>query len=207
MAKHLIVGLGNPGQDYAMTRHNLGWLAVEALARRSQGVFRQDKTLHALLADVRINDTSAVLCLPTTFMNESGQAVQGAAQYFKIPTEQILLVQDELDFPFGTFAFRAGGTAGGHNGVASVYERMGNVQLARLRIGIGRPTGQTPTKDYVLERLDEKDREALPLLLQQVSDAIEVWATKGLTTAMNSWNGVKYDPSTGAPTMGSDRVL
>lgn len=190
-----------------MTRHNAGWLAVEALARRFQGAFHQDKALHAWLADVRINDASAILCLPNTFMNESGRAVQAAAQYYKIPTEQILLVQDELDFPFGTFAFRAGGNTGGHNGIASIYERMGNIQPARLRIGIGRPTGQIPTKDYVLERFAEQDREALPLLFQQTTDAIETWTKYGLTKAMNLWNGVKYDPSTGAPTMGSDRQL
>lgn len=209
MSKYLIVGLGNPGQDYAQTRHNLGWLAVEALAKRSQAPFREERSLHTLLADIRVNQTQALLSLPTTYMNESGRAVQAVAQYFKIPLTQILLVQDELDFPFGTFAFRDGGSAGGHNGIDSIYEQTRTTQFARLRMGIGRPVAPRLSKDYVLERFSAEEQVKLDELLKRSADAIECWMKEGLTRAMNSWNGVKYDPATDStvstPPVGSDR--
>lgn len=211
MSKFLIVGLGNPGQDYAQTRHNLGWLAVEALAKRSTATFREERSLHTLLADVRINETQALLSLPTTYMNESGRAVQAVAQYFKIPLTQILLVQDELDFAFGTFAFRDGGNAGGHNGIGSTYEQTGTTQFARLRMGIGRPVAPRTSKDYVLERFSTEEQAKLDELLKRSSEAIDCWVKEGLTRAMNLWNGVKYDSATHSksptPPLGSDRKL
>ncbi len=211
MPKYLIVGLGNPGQEYAETRHNLGWLAVEALAKQTQTSFREERSLHTLLADIRIEHEQVLLSLPTTYMNESGRAVQAVAQYFKIPLNQILLVQDELDFPFGTFAFRDGGNAGGHNGILSIYEQTGTMQFARLRLGIGRPVAPRSSKDYVLERFSTEERAALDELLKRTTSAIECWAQKGLTPAMNLWNGVKYDSATNdkKPTspLGSDREL
>lgn len=208
MPKYLIVGLGNPGQEYAHTRHNLGWLAVEALAKRSEATFREERSMHTLLADIRIGQEQALLALPTTYMNESGRAVQAVAQYFKVPLTQILLVQDELDFPLGTCAFRDGGNAGGHNGITSIYEQTGTTQFARLRLGIGRPVAPRTSKDYVLERFSAEDQEKLTALFTRTSDAIECWMKQGLTQAMNSWNGVKHDPATEPKTpLGSDRKL
>lgn len=206
MSKYLIVGLGNPGQEYAQTRHNLGWLAVEALAKRYQSSFREERSLHTLLADIRIDQTQALLCLPTTYMNESGRAVQAIAQYFKIPLTQILIVQDELDFPFGTFAFRDGGNAGGHNGIGSIYEQTGTMQFARLRMGIGRPPAPRSSKDYVLERFSAEEQATFDELFKRSSDAIECWMKDGLTRAMNLWNGVKHDSVSDSTTpVGSDR--
>ncbi len=206
MSKYLIVGLGNPGQEYAQTRHNLGWLAVEALAKRYQSSFREERSMHTLLADIRIDQTQALLSLPTTYMNESGRAVQAIAQYFKIPLTQILIVQDELDFPFGTFAFRDGGNAGGHNGVGSIYEQTGTMQFARLRMGIGRPPAPRSSKDYVLERFSSEEQAKCEELFKRSSDAIECWAKDGLTRAMNLWNGVKHDSVSDSTTpLGSDR--
>ncbi len=206
MSKYLIVGLGNPGQEYARTRHNLGWLAVEALAKRYQSSFREERSLHTLLADIRIDQTQALLSLPTTYMNESGRAVQAIAQYFKIPLTQILIVQDELDFPLGTFAFRDGGNAGGHNGVGSIYEQTGTMQFARLRMGIGRPPAPRSSKDYVLERFSSEEQAKYEELFKRSSDAIECWAKDGLTRAMNLWNGVKHDSVSDSTTpLGSDR--
>lgn len=206
MSKYLIVGLGNPGQEYAQTRHNLGWLAVEALAKRYQSSFREERSMHTLLADIRIDQTQALLCLPTTYMNESGRAVQAIAQYFKIPLTQILIVQDELDFPFGTFAFRDGGNAGGHNGIGSIYEQTGTMQFARLRMGIGRPPAPRSSKDYVLERFSTEEQVKFDELFKRSSDAIECWTKDGLTRAMNLWNGVKHDSVSDSTTpVGSDR--
>jgi PTH1 family peptidyl-tRNA hydrolase len=211
MSKYLIVGLGNPGQEYAETRHNLGWRTVETLAKRTQASFREERSMHTLLADARINEQSVLLSLPTTYMNESGRAVQTIAQYFKIPLNQILIVQDELDFAFGSFAFREGGTAGGHNGIGSIYEQTGTQQFARLRMGIGRPVAPRISKDYVLERFTPEEQTILPKVLKDGADAIECWVEKGLTHAMNLWNGVKHDSATDskktAPPLGSDRVV
>lgn len=208
MSKHLIVGLGNPGQEYADTRHNLGWRTLETLAKRSGSTFREERSLHTLLADIRVDQHQVLLSLPTTYMNESGRALQSVAHYFKIPLTQILVVQDELDFPLGTFAFREGGNAAGHNGIASIYEQTGTQQFARLRMGIGRPVAPRISKDYVLERFTPEEQTKLPDLLTRGADAIECWVREGLTKTMNLWNGVKHDPATEPPTpLGSDRLV
>lgn len=208
MPKYLIVGLGNPGQEYAETRHNLGWLTIETLAKRSGAVFREERSLHTLLADIRIDQTQALLSLPTTYMNESGRAVQAVAQYFKVPLTQILIVQDELDFPLGTFSFRDGGNAGGHNGISSIYEQTGTMQFARLRMGIGRPSTPQASRDYVLERFRPEEKTILENTRTRGADAIEFWMREGLTKAMNVWNGSKYDTATDStPPLGSDRLM
>lgn len=222
MSKYLIVGLGNPGQEYAETRHNAGWLTVEALAKRANAGFREERSLHTLLADLRIDsadtDTNegvehighsqqALLSLPTTYMNESGRAVQAVAQYFKIPLTQILIVQDELDFPLGRLAFRDGGNAGGHNGVDSIYEQTGATQFARLRLGIGRPPTPQASKDYVLEKFSTQEKEKLAEILTRGADAIEFWLQHGLTKSMNVWNGSIYDAATESTSpLGSGRL-
>lgn len=208
MSKYLIVGLGNPGQEYADTRHNLGWRTIEALAKRSAAPFREERSLHTLLADVRLDHHQTLLSLPITYMNESGRALQSVAHYFKIPLTQILIVQDELDFPLGTFAFREGGSSAGHNGIASIYEQTGTEQFARLRMGIGRPVAPRISKDYVLERFTPEEQTLLPDLFKRGADAIECWVREGLTKTMNVWNGVKHDPATKPPTpLGSDRLV
>lgn len=208
MSKYLVVGLGNPGQEYADTRHNLGWRVVETLAKRYQSPFREERSMHTLLADVRVDQQQVLLSLPTTYMNESGRALQAVAQYFKIPLNQILIVQDELDFPLGTLAFRDGGNAGGHNGIGSIYEQLGTQQFARLRMGIDRPAPPRISKDYVLERFSAEDKEKLESTLNRGADAIEAWVKDGLTKAMNSWNGSKYDTATNPTTpLGSDRLV
>lgn len=208
MSKHLIVGLGNPGPEYTDTRHNLGWRTVEVLAKRSHETFREERSMHTLLADIRVDHQQALLSLPTTYMNESGRAVQSIAHYFKIPLTHILIVQDELDFPLGTFAFREGGAAAGHNGVQSIYDQTGATQFARLRMGIGRPVAPHPSKAYVLERFSAEDQETLTRVMNQGADAIECWMREGLTKAMNLWNGVKHDPvSPSTPPLGSDRLV
>ena len=208
MSKHLIVGLGNPGPEYAETRHNLGWLVVEALAKRCGSIFREERSLHCLLADVRMGDLQALLALPTTYMNESGRTIQAVAQYFNIPLTQILIVQDELDFSLGRLAFRDGGSEGGHNGIASIYEQTGTTQFARLRLGIGRPVAPRSSKDYVLERFTPDERPELKKLLPRGADAIESWVREGLTKSMNLWNGSIHDPAA-EPTspLGSDRLV
>ncbi len=207
MPKYLVVGLGNPGPEYAHTRHNLGWLAVEALAKRHATSFREERSLHCLMADIRVGETQALLALPTTYMNESGRAVQAIAHYFKIPLTNILLVQDELDFPLGRMAFRDGGSEGGHNGIASIYEQSGTTQFARLRLGIGRPPAPRVSKDYVLELFSKEERADLEKLFVRTTDAIEYWMREGLTKSMNSWNGSIYDAAAepSAP-LGSDRL-
>ncbi|MBP9762687.1 aminoacyl-tRNA hydrolase [Patescibacteria group bacterium] len=208
MPKKLIVGLGNPGADYADTRHNLGWLAVETLAKRQTSTFREERSLHTLLADTRFDHEQALLSLPITYMNESGRAVQAIAQYFKIPLTNILLVQDELDYAFGTFAFRENGSPGGHNGIASIYELTGTTQFSRLRIGIGRPVEPLTSKDYVLQKFSQIERAELSNTLERAADAIECWIREGLTKTMNLWNGSRYDTAAEpTPPVGRDRII
>ncbi len=207
MPKKLIVGLGNPGPEYAQTRHNLGWLVVEALAKRGNASFREERSMHCLLADIRVEHEQVLLALPTTYMNESGRAVQAVAQYFKIPLTSILLIQDELDFGFGTFAFREGGGNAGHNGIASIYEQTGTTQFARLRMGIGRPVAPLTPKDYVLQRFSPSEQTGMPKLLERAAEAAECWVRDGLTKTMNLWNGSRYDAAESTPDLGSDRLM
>jgi len=155
----LIVGLGNPGQQYRFTRHNAGAMFVESLCDDYRGELRPDSKFFGLVDKIIVDSSDIRLLFPTTFMNKSGQAVSAIARYFDIPPEQILVAYDELDLPVGTTRLKTGGGHGGHNGVRDIIKALGSPDFHRLRIGIGRPRGKGI--DYVLGIPSKQEADAI----------------------------------------------
>jgi PTH1 family peptidyl-tRNA hydrolase len=182
----LIVGLGNPGKDYAETRHNIGFRCVELLARRAALTWERPR-LKAEQARGTIAGRDVVLAKPTTYMNLSGIAVGQLVRWYKVPPDQLLIVHDDLDLPFGQLRLRAEGSAGGQNGMDSIIEHLGTRAIHRLKIGIGRP-GRGDPKDYVLARFTKEQAAELPYLLDRAADAAERWLAEGIIPAMNKFN-------------------
>ena len=181
----MIVGLGNPGREYAATRHNLGFMVVAEIARRlaanaPRTRFRADVT-EAFDAGEKM-----VLLKPQTYMNLSGVSVREAAHWYKIPPGEILVVADDIDLPFATLRMRAGGGSGGHNGLKSIFANLGTDQIPRLRIGIGRGRGQATSQ--VLSRFSPDETRDLPDLIQAAADCALDWSRSGVITAMNRCN-------------------
>ena len=171
----LILGLGNPGTHYERTRHNLGFLAVDALAAQEGGAWKTDTKRHAQTCDLTIGTERILLAKPTTFMNLSGDAAAALTAFYKIPPGDMLIVHDEMDLEPGRLQLKPDGAgSAGHNGVASILERLGTKHIARLRIGIGRPEhAQQPTEDFVLGALST-DYPLKPLdIAAKVRDWIE----------------------------------
>ncbi len=202
----LLVGLGNPGRDYVNTRHNIGFMCLDELARRHGAAFDRVQ-LRALVASVTlpaatgqgVGALKALLAKPQTFMNASGEAVGALASFYKIAPEEIVVVSDDLDLPFGRLRLRLKGSAGGHNGLRSIMERLGTDAYPRLRVGIGRPPGQKTDRDYVLDRFSAEEAAELPLLCAEVADALELSMRAGFEAAMNRYN-------VGEPKKGPDQV-
>ncbi|NNF41671.1 MAG: aminoacyl-tRNA hydrolase [Phycisphaerales bacterium] len=191
----LIVGLGNPGAEYADTRHNVGFDVLDRLARRwAPGEVARSK-FHGAVIDGRIDSERVMLLKPLTFMNRSGTAVAEATRFYKVdPAEDVLVIVDDVALPCGTIRIRAGGSAGGHNGLADIEMRLGTSQYTRLRIGID-PPGRVPQKDYVLGRFRPEQRDMIEPALEDAVHASETWAKSGTTEAMNRFNR-KPDPVT-----------
>lgn len=188
----LIVGLGNPGPRYRMTRHNIGFIVVERLANDlPPGTTRT--RMQAELLETRDGDRRIVLAKPQTFMNESGVAVAQIVRWYKVDLRHLLVVYDELDLPFGVIRLRARGSAGGHNGLASVIEHLGTQEFPRLRIGIGRPT-RGSTVAYVLSDFFPEQRLQLPAIVDRAVDAIHDWLDLGIDAAMNLHNRRPGEP-------------
>lgn len=156
----LVVGLGNPGADYVMTRHNAGWWFVDALARAHGGTFSAERKFSGDVCRVNIGGHDVRLLKPTTFMNRSGQSVKALSAYLKVPVEGILVAHDDLDLPFGTVRLKSGGGAGGHNGLKDITAHMGENYL-RARFGIAHPGGSRDVIDYVLERAGREEETAI----------------------------------------------
>jgi PTH1 family peptidyl-tRNA hydrolase len=190
---HLLIGLGNPGRQYSRNRHNVGFMFVDRLAIRlgARGMRLQSK---AIVTTVAIGDTKVLLAKPQTYMNLSGQSVQGLANFYKLPLEHLLVAHDDLDLPFGVLRLRPGGGPGGQKGVASAIERLGTRDFARLRIGIGRPPGRMEPADYVLQDFGGGEMKTLPLILDRAVEAALAYVTEGLEIAMNKFNGEFRDP-------------
>ncbi len=179
----LIIGLGNPGKEYEKTRHNAGFLALDALAKKLDLTWSHDAKRNADITKGSIDGTRVILAKPTTFMNLSGDAVQALASYNKVKPDDILIVHDDMDFPPEKMAFKKGGGHSGHKGLASAIDRMGTNDLARLRIGIGHPTKQS-TEDWVLGKISKETLKAV----NRAPDAMRDWVTQGLVKTMNTWN-------------------
>jgi PTH1 family peptidyl-tRNA hydrolase len=182
----LVVGLGNPGREYARNRHNVGWMVVDELARRHGGSWRSK--FSGQLADVRIDGHRVGLLKPETYMNESGRAVSGATQFFKLEPDAVLVVHDEGDFDYGRLQLRLGGGLAGHNGLRSIAQHLKTPDFMRLRIGVGRPErgDPRPLADYVLA--DFEPHEDAPALIARAADAVETLDAEGLDATQRKYN-------------------
>jgi PTH1 family peptidyl-tRNA hydrolase len=182
----LIIGLGNPGKRYHLTRHNAGFMVVDRVHDLlPRGTART--RFQAELSETRDGDQRIVLVKPQTFMNDSGVAVEQVARWYKVPTERILVVCDELDLPFGTIRLRGDGSAGGHNGVASVIQRLRTQEFPRLRVGISRPLSGS-TVPYVLAPFTTSEQKQLPEVIDRSARAALLWLREGIIPAMNEFN-------------------
>jgi peptidyl-tRNA hydrolase, PTH1 family len=191
----LIVGLGNPGTEYARTRHNAGFQFIDELAARHDALFRSEPRHRAELARARIAGSELWLLKPMSYMNHSGDPVRSVASFYKVPLESILVAYDELDFPAGVVRLRQGGGAAGHNGLRDVIAQLGDA-FWRLRIGIGHPGDRTQVLDYVLGRPSPADAQLLRAALQAGADAVPVLLTDGAQIAMHRLHS--RDPVPGA---------
>ena len=182
----LVAGLGNPGREYERTRHNIGWLVVDELARRHGGSWRSK--FSGSLAEIRLDGSKLALLKPETYMNESGRPVAAAARFFKIPAESLLVVHDDVDLEPGRLQARRGGGLAGHNGLRSLAQHLGTQDFLRLRIGVGRPGrgDPRPVADWVLTPFaPEEDADAL---VTQAADAVEKIVRDGLEAAQQRFN-------------------
>ncbi len=195
MSLHLIVGLGNPGAEYAGTRHNAGFLAVEKLAGRRAAGWTYQKKFNARVARVERDGTKALLCEPRTFMNSSGEAVQPLMTFYRIAVARLLVVVDDADLPLGEIRLRPGGSSGGHHGLESIEQHLGTNGFARQRIGIGRMAGAREITDHVLGRFRPTETTAVEKVLAAACDQLECWLTAGIQKAMNQFNGIVDDPA------------
>ncbi|HEX8703240.1 MAG TPA: aminoacyl-tRNA hydrolase [Myxococcaceae bacterium] len=186
----LICGLGNPGREYERHRHNIGFMVVEALLSRARGELNQEK-FQAKVGQGTLGGERILFLEPQTYMNLSGRSLAEAARFYKIAVEDILVIHDELDLPFGRLQLKAGGGTGGHNGLKSSVQSLGADGFIRLRFGIGKPEGPNAKErvaGYVLSNFDDGERRQLEELIGRASDIAETWAREGLATAMNRFN-------------------
>jgi len=182
-----VVGLGNPGDDYSRTRHNVGADVVELLARRHGGRLRKSKD-RARVDDVRIDGKQMVLAIPTTYMNDSGVAVAALARRFDLSPQQIVIVHDELDLPPAALRVKEGGGLAGHNGLRSIVQHLHSDDFLRVRIGVGKPPTKERGADHVLSRVSRRDREEMAVTVEQAADAVELILADGAAAAMNRFN-------------------
>lgn len=185
----LIVGLGNPGQEYSDTRHNLGFKVTEELARRYRVKFRNDTKRKARVAKILDIGEGVLIAQPTTFMNLSGWAVRDVASYHKVVPLDLLIVVDDADLPLGRLRIRRSGSAGGHNGLKSVIQELSTVEFPRLRIGVGRQPGEL--KSHVLGRFDAEEKVQIDAAVKRAADAAELFAREDILAAMNKFNAAQ----------------
>jgi PTH1 family peptidyl-tRNA hydrolase len=184
----LIVGLGNPGPQYDETRHNVGFAVLDRLARRHASGSIARSRFQGAAIDTSIGDEKVILLKPLTFMNRSGQSVAEAVGFYKLdPSRELLVVVDDVALPCGSIRLRGEGSAGGHNGLADVEQKLGTTSYDRMRIGID-PPGQIPQKDYVLGRFRADQQPLVEGALDDAADAAVTWATRGIDEAMNRFN-------------------
>lgn len=193
MERYLIVGIGNPGQKYEKTRHNIGFMTVDTLAKEHSLTF-DSKQAKAKVASGTINGKSVVLAKPQTFMNASGQSVRGIADFYKIVPENIMVIYDDIDIDLGMLRIRAKGGSGGHNGMKSIIQQLGNNQnFPRIRFGVGRPPGKMEPAAYVLRPFSSDEESLVIETIERAIKAIKTWLTHGIDTAMNLHNGTADD--------------
>lgn len=187
-ALFLVVGLGNPGREYRDSRHNFGFMVVDRFVQSLNAEFNKSQ-LKSLTATVTVAGKKVLVAKPQTFMNLSGDSAVPLMKYYKIPAERLLVVHDDMDLPFGVLRMRPGGGAGGQKGLASIINRLGHQDFARLRCGIGHPPGQMEVHDYVLSSFSKNDEPLLPAVIDNAVGAVEAFITEGIQFAMNRYNG------------------
>ena len=185
----LIVGLGNPGADYAKTRHNAGFLLVEKLAADWKCEWANERKFMARTAKSDRNGKRVLLAEPQTFMNLSGEAVGPLMKFYQLPPGKLVVAVDDADLPFGEIRLRGNGSSGGHHGLESIEKHLGTREFARLRIGIGRKDSVRAIINYVLGRFEKNENELLEKILSRASAQIDCWLNDGLPKAMSLFNG------------------
>ena len=184
---YLLIGLGNPGREYSNTRHNFGFMLVDRIAVRlnARGMKVQSK---AIVLNTLYEERKLILAKPQTFMNLSGQSVQGLIHYYKIQLTNVMILSDDLDIHFGTIRIRASGGPGGQRGLGSILEKLGTKEVPRMRLGIGRPPGRMEAADYVLQNFSREDKQSISEILDHAADAALAFVSHGLNKAMNEYN-------------------
>ena len=197
----LVVGLGNPGREYARTRHNIGWEVVDALAARLGWVGKPedfDRQARSQFEGLTMSGSASLqstggtekllLLKPTTYMNVSGRSVQPAMAFYQIAPQDVMVVVDELALPCGKIRIRKGGSSGGHNGLRDIERALGTSEYPRLRVGIDPPPGRVPGRDYVLGKFTEAQRKLIDPAIERATSALIAWMDKGINAAMNQFN-------------------
>lgn len=192
----LVLGLGNPGDEYATHRHNIGYQVVDELARRMDSSFTAHKS-NARIAEGRfvMGGPRVVLAKANSFMNRSGGPASSLVKYFKCPIEQLIVVHDELDLPFDSVRLKRGGGHGGHNGLRDISAALGSPDYLRVRVGIGRPPGRQDVADFVLSSFSTAERSAVPLMIAESADAVEAIIADGLLAAQQRFHGAQGSES------------
>jgi len=191
---HVIVGLGNPGAEYARTRHNAGFLVVDRLAGLWRAEWKRERKFEAMMTravDVR---GDVLLCKPETFMNASGDSVGALTAFYQVPANRCLVVVDDADLPFGQIRMRPGGSSGGHHGLESIEAHLGTREFPRLRVGIGRRDGAREITGHVLGKFSQPEAEMLERVLARAASQAESWVREGIQKAMNQFNGAVEGP-------------
>ncbi len=196
----LVVGLGNPGKQYAETRHNIGWMVLDRIADRAGKAGRGRDRDASTVLEIRTGGLELVLAKPQTYMNDSGRAVRRLLQSYHVPLVDLLVVADDFALPFGKLRFREAGTHGGHNGLRSIIAELNSEKYSRLRVGIGEP--DRSAVDHVLSRFSSDERGRLPILLDASAEAVETWARQGTSKAANRFNS--WEMQAPAATTGDD---
>ncbi len=185
----LLIGLGNPGREYRLNRHNIGFMLIDRLCVRLNVQLNRLQA-RALVGSTLHEGDKIILAKPQTYMNLSGQSAQGLARFYKLPLSNLLVAHDDLDLPLGAIRMRPGGGAAGQKGIASTIERLGSQDFPRLRLGIGRPPGRMEPAAYVLQDFPAGEQALLSDILDRAADAALTWISDGLETAMNRFNGM-----------------
>ncbi|HEX7654177.1 MAG TPA: aminoacyl-tRNA hydrolase [Verrucomicrobiae bacterium] len=185
----LIVGLGNPGAEYARTRHNAGFLLVERLATQWKCEWAVEKKFTARLTKTGRRNQRVLLCQPQTYMNLSGESVGALVNFYRLPVTRVLVAVDDADLPLGEIRLRPNGSSGGHHGLESIEQHLATREYARLRIGIGRRDGVRQIANYVLGRFEPVEESLLEKVLERAAGQVECWLDEGLPKAMSRYNG------------------
>jgi PTH1 family peptidyl-tRNA hydrolase len=187
-APFMIVGLGNPGLEYRYTRHNFGFMVLDALASKWNVPLKKIK-FKAIIGEDRFKGNKVILAKPLTYMNDSGRSIAPLLRFYKCPVENMLVIHDDLDLPLGTLRIRPSGSTAGQRGMESITQMIGTQDFPRMRLGISRPPGQMDPKDYVLKNFLPDEEELKSIVINHAVEAAECFITDGLTKAMNTYNG------------------